>query len=190
MVVFNFREEGLVNGRPDSKWPHGFYETPFKIGRKEVVLTYAARGGGVDKYDLVPSADVGDNACVGYVTFLASLRYEKEPVTGFNFGYAAHFLSEFGLLPRNAGHFNAHFGIYLADQAGAVDTVFVVAARAVGCAGVSTRDLHDLRDVRCIDRAGAGVGRGGASRGRWFSGGSFCHRFASRRPAGRRSASP
>ncbi|MNY75022.1 hypothetical protein D3C86_2141940 [compost metagenome] len=71
----------------------------------------------MDKYDLFLSADVGNDACVGNVTFLAGLWHEKQPVARFNFGYTTHFLPEFGLLPGNAGHFNTHFGIHLTDQA-------------------------------------------------------------------------
>jgi len=117
MAVLNFIQTEFVNGRAGSERPHGFDETPFEISRKQVVLAYAARCGRVDKYDLVPSADIRNNACVGYVTFLAGLRDKKQPVAGLDFVDLAHFLPELGLLPRNAGDLNAHFGIHLTDQA-------------------------------------------------------------------------
>lgn len=183
MAVCYFTHAGFVNGRYGLERPHGFDKTPLEVGRKQIVLTHAARRGGVDKYDLVPPADVGDNACVRYVAFLARLRDKKQPVTGLDIGHAAYFLTEFGLLPGNAWDFDAHFGIHLANEAGAVDTLFIIPAGAVRSACIGSGDLHNLGYVCRIGVAGARVRRGGAS-GCWLT----VRRSAVRRSAVRRSA--
>lgn len=165
MAVLNFIQARFVNGRNGSERPHGFDKTPLEIGGKQVVLPYTPRCGGVDKYDLVLSAHVGNNAGMGYITFLTGLRDKKQPVAGLDFLDLADFLPELGLLPRYAGYLNAHFGIYLTDQAGAVDTLFVIASGAVGGAGISAGDLDDLRDIGSICRAGPRVSGGSGSGG-------------------------
>lgn len=160
MDVPHFTQTEFVNGRSGLERPHSFNKTPFEIGGKQVVLAYAAGRGSVDKYDLVPPAYVRDDTCVGNITFLAGLGHEKQPVAGLDFIDLAHFLPELGLLPRNAGYFDTHFGIHLANEAGAVDALFVIAAGAVGCARVGAGYLDYLGYVCSIGVAGARVSRG------------------------------
>ncbi len=99
----------------------------------------------MDEKNVAFAADFGNNARVGDITFFTSFRDKKDPIAGTEVFYLFYFTAEFGLLPGNARHFNAHFGINLANQAGAINPCLVVPAGPVWGPGEGTGNLNDLR---------------------------------------------